>query len=371
MNMVSSALIKTAQYGAPADNMLILGENLDVLRNLSQEYLGKIQCIYLDPPYNSCQSFDLFEDQFSQEEWKTIMRERLDALWLFLSETGSIWISIDDSEFADLKVLCDTIWGRDKFLISIVRQKNKYPSSPERAIVHMHDYILVYAKNPSRIKLHSIPTEEGIISWDFPEKEWMPENILIHSSLLPPDKDISNYLYGITDPLGHTIYPPKGRCWRITQDSYDKLSDSGLIWFDQNVGFPQVKRYLNSTRTVRPTSLWKECEIGSNQEARREIFDYDMGMFFYVPKPERLLYRILSICTDPGDWVLDPFLGSGTTAAVAQKMCRKWIGIEQQREQFENLCIPRLKAVVEGKDNSSVTHITRWKGGGGFSCYSK
>ena len=136
-------LQKRVHYGEPSDNLLILGENLNVLKDIYSDYLGKIQCIYLDPPYNTCNSFHMFNDTLPQEEWESSMRTRLDVLWSFLSETGSIWISIDDSEFANLKVLCDKLWGAEHFILCIVRQKNKYPSSTDRTIVHMHDYLLL------------------------------------------------------------------------------------------------------------------------------------------------------------------------------------------------------------------------------------
>ena len=360
--------IAHSQYGTPSENMLILGENLRVLKNISDEFQGKIQCIYLDPPYNSCNSFNMFMDCLPQDEWEKTMKERLEKLWPFLCESGSIWISIDDSEFADLKVLCDKLWGRDHFILTIVRQKNKYPSSAERAIVHMHDYILVYAKDPMCVKLHDISLEDGSVVWNYPHKEWALENLLIRISALKQEQCVENYVYPVDGPSGDSIFPPKGRCWCVTQDEYKSLKDTGAIWFDANAGYPLIKRSIHQKKNVRPTSLWLESEIGSNQEARYEILKYDTGMFFYVPKPEKLLYRILSICTDPGDWVLDAYLGSGTTAAVAQKMSRRWIGIEREQEQFENICVPRLNDVIRGRDNTAVTKLTKWCGGGGFSC---
>lgn len=346
--------------------MLILGENLTVIKQLQKRFFDKIQCIYLDPPYNSCNSFSMFDDSAPQHEWEENIRRRLDALWPLLNETGSIWLSIDDSEFADLKVLCDKLWGRNHFIACIIRQKNKYPSSIVRPIVHMHDYILVYAKNPDVVKLHDIILKPDQI---YPKCGSPLENLLIWVSALKANQNVEDHIYNIKTPDGNCITPPKGRCWKVCYEQYKQLAADGAIWFDEKTLFPYIKHSVDKNRRVRPTSMWMEDEVGSNQEARYEIKRFDAGKFFYVPKPEKLLYRILSICTDPGDWVLDPYLGSGTTAAVAHKMSRKWIGIEQGHEQFFDICLKRLNSVIQGEDNTTVTEMTNWSGGGGFLCF--
>lgn len=366
MRAISSNTVdKRVNYGEPSDNLLILGENLEVLKHMNGSFHGKIQCIYLDPPYNSCNPFDMFKDLSSQDEWERIMCERLDILWPFLSETGSIWISIDDYEFADLKVLCDRLWGREHFVLCIVRQKNKYPSSVERSIVHMHDYILVYAKNPEFVKLNAISPKTNEA---FSGVEYVLENLLIWKSALGPKQDEKDHIYEILTPCSGSIIPPKERCWSLSYDQYQKLNMEGGIWFDEKTIFPYIKRPAHKNSVVRPTSIWLEDDVGSNQEARYEIRNYDAGKFFYVPKPERLIYKILSICTDSGDWVLDPYLGSGTTAAVSHKMSRNWIGIEQGKDQFFNICLPRLTDVIIGEEETVITRITNWNGGGGFQC---
>ena len=351
-------------YGTPSDNLLILGDNLKVLKHIKEDFSGRIQCIYMDPPYNSCNPFNMFDDCVSQEEWEETMSERLEILWPFLSETGSIWISIDDSEFADLKVLCDKLWGREHFVLCIVRQKNKYPSSIERPVVHMHDYILVYAKNPKSVKLHTVKAETSKAHLD---NTYMLENLLIWTSALKQGQNINEHIFEVMTPEGNSIMPPKDRCWSVTYEQYQKMRIDGMIWFDNKSIYPYIKRFAHNNRNVRPTSMWLEDDVSSNQEARYEIKKYDAGRFFYVPKPEKLLYKILSICTDTGDWVLDPYLGSGTTAAVSHKMLRNWIGIEQGQDQFFNICIPRLNDVIEGTESTIVTKLMNWDGGGGYS----
>lgn len=361
----SNAVNERVNYGVPSDNLLIFGENLKVLKQIDGSFRGKIQCIYLDPPYNSCNSFIMFKDSLSQDEWERTMSERLCTLWPFLSQTGSIWISIDDSEFADLKVLCDKIWGREHFVLCIVRQKNKYPSSVERPIVHMHDYILVYAKDPDCVKLNAISPEQSEM---FSDDKYRLENLLIWKSALDPKQDMDEHIYQIQTPSGKSITPPEERCWSVSYDNFIKLNEKGAIWFGEETVFPYIKHPVHKNNRVRPVSIWLEKDVGSNQEARFEISNYDAGEFFYVPKPERLLYMILSICTDPGDWVLDPYLGSGTTAAVSHKMSRNWIGIERGKKQFFDICLPRLQDVIMGKEGTAVTRAVNWRGGGGFQC---
>lgn len=359
---------KIEEYGNNSDNLLFFGENYVVLDSMVELYKERVQCIYMDPPYNTCNSFMCFQDNLEQDVWEKNLIERLEKLWLLLCDSGSLWISIDDSEFADLKVLCDKLWGREHFILCIVRQKNKYPSSTERTIVHMHDYILVYAKNREKVKLHEV----NLYTLDANNiHEENLENLLIWTSSLGKPQDEKDYLYPITSPRGEELFPPAKRCWRLTKSEYYDYLREGRIFFDKQSVFPYI---ITSTffksQMHRPTSLWLENLVGSNQEARYEIKKYDTGQFFYVPKPERLLFNILSICTDKGDLVLDPYLGSGTTCAVAHKMKRQWIGIEQGYEQFYNICLPRLKNVVDGNDSTIVTDLLGWKGGGGFKVIS-
>lgn len=372
MKIENMTLAKISSYGFPSEsNMLIWGENLTVLRILKKSFEKKIQCIYLDPPYNTCHSFERFDDTFSQRTWKKFMKERLLVLWQLLSDSGTVWISIDDYEYANLKILCDHLWGVNSYVTTIVREKNKYPSSPERSIVHMHDYILVYAKDLRQAKLKPTKIEDNSsFQYDKDNKMyWRPENLLIKESSLPVTEQKDTHIYEIDGGGKVKLLPPKGRCWRVTKEEFEKLRANNLIWFGSDGIFPCVKVEVKKHDYMRPQTLWTKTMASSNQDARKEIVKYDKSGRFYVPKPEKLLKMILEIATDPGDYVLDAFLGSGTTAAVAHKMHRRWIGIEKEDYQCNKLCYPRLADVVDGSETHAPYTDDEWCGGGGFSYY--
>lgn len=363
---------KINAYGVESNNSLIWGENYHVLKLLKNKYKNKIQCIYADPPYNTCQCFDGFNDSLSHRKWSRMMKKRLKLLWSFLSDTGFIWISIDDAEFGNLKLLCDKLWGKEKFVSTIVRQKNKFPSSHERPIVHMHDYILVYAKNSSKAKFNSKSLEKFMCIESINEEDslnWRPANLLIRCSSLPKSSNQSEYIFSIDTPIHGKITPPKGKCWSVNCSEYRRLLQENKIWFDGNDPFPYIKYSFSENPILLPTTMWNSDLVDTNQAARMEIAKYNSNKFFYVPKPEKLISVILEMSTNPGDFVLDPFLGSGTTAVVAQKMGRQWIGIEKEEYQCNKICFERLKDTIDGNEESSINKILHWTGGGGFSFY--
>ena len=350
-------------FGAGSENLLIHGDNLFVLPRLKHTFQGTVQCIYIDPPYNTCNEFEHFTDSLSHEEWLAMMEPRLELLWDFLSVSGSIWISIDDEECHYLKVLCDKIWGRDKFVTMIVRQKNDSPRNyKRRKIVHMQDYVLIYAKNPAQCLLREVSVNylERYFVHDS-IRDWIPDSIL---SKISDDKD-TRFFYKIITPSGKELYPPYRRQWSVMQDEFENLYHTNQLWFGVlGDEYPCRKKYIDEVETLPPTSLWTQNMVGTNQEARVELCAFNHNEFFYVPKPEKFMQMILSIATNEGDLVLDAFLGSGTTAAVATKMNRKWIGIEKG-SQCEEFCIPRLKAVIAG-DSGGISSAVGWQGGSGF-----
>ena len=191
-----SGLIQKRQVGEVTGNMLIHGDNLSVLTKLKHRYTEKIKCIYIDPPYNTCNEFEHFNDTMSHTEWINTLKPRLELLWDFLREDGTIWISIDDTECHYLKILCDELWGRQNFLTMIVRQKNDYPYNfKRRKIVHMHDYVLVYSKNIENCCVNEIPLyylDEYFVNEE--NREWIPDSILEKYNSLDGNK----YVYSIT-----------------------------------------------------------------------------------------------------------------------------------------------------------------------------
>lgn len=353
------------------DNMLIHGDNLLALKALEQEFTGKVKCIYIDPPYNTGSAFEHYDDGVEHSLWLSLMRDRLDILWKLLTPDGTIWIVIDDHEAHYLKVMCDEIFGRKSFVSSIVWE-NFYGRSNAAAISPAHNYIFVYSpmglewKNIRRL----LPRDEKSSS-----KYTNPDNDhrgpWRSGPIFAAEERHEGLMYTITTPSGRKVSPPKGSHWRMTEDIFWKLVQDGRIIFgpDGN-NVPAIKLFLSEVQSgLVPRSWWPHTEVGHSQEAKREIQALFHNVIpFDTPKPERLASRIIEIATNPGDIVLDSFLGSGTTAAVAHKMGRRWIGIELGEHCYTH-CIPRLQKVINGEDPGGITKAQNWQGGGGFRFY--
>lgn len=360
---------KEKSYGdEDTDNMLIHGDNLLALKALEQEYTGKIKCIYIDPPYNTGSAFEHYDDNLEHSTWLSLMKPRLDLLRNLLSEDGSIWISIDDTEQAYLKILCDELLGRKNFVASIVWQKRIQPDM-RAAIGAGHDYVIVYAKNISvfkqQLKLLK-QTEDQIGRYKNPDNDpngpWMSADNMAKGYR-------PNQMYEITTPSGKKYKPREGSCWRNIESVYQQLVAEGKIWFGKNGdAVPRRKTYLSEVQGIAAWTWWTNSEVGHNQEAKKEnIALFGANYAFETPKPERLLERIIYLGSDEGDIVLDSFLGSGTTAAVAHKMNRRWIGIELGDHCYTH-CKPRLEKVVDGEPGG-ISKAVGWQGGGGFKFY--
>ena len=357
-------------YGdADSENFLIHGDNLLALKSLQQDYAGRIKCIYIDPPYNTGSAFEHYDDNVEHSTWLSLIQPRLELLRSLLTDDGSIWISIDDDEQAYLKVLCDEVFGRANFMASIIWQKRTSPDM-RLALSIAHDYILVYAKNKEAFKkiVNKLPlNEEQAKNYKNPDNDprglWTSTDCTAQAGHGTKDQ-----FYTMTTPSGRIIELPSDRCWRFTKKRMDEEIREGRIWFgmDGN-GVPRKKTYLSESQGVSAWTWWSNKEVGHNQEAKKETIIFNADDVFATPKPERLLQRIVSLATNEGDLVLDSFLGSGTTAAVAHKMNRKWIGIELGEHAYTH-CIPRLKAVVDG-EAGGISKAVNWQGGGGFKVY--
>ena len=333
-------------------------------------YSGKIKCIYIDPPYNTGSAFTFYDDGLEHSTWLCMIKPRLELLWDLLKEdTGSIWISIDDTEQAYMRVLCDELFGRDKFVAQIIWQK-RYSRENREAIGDAHEYIIVYAKDPNRFKEYRnlVPmSEKQAQVYKNPNKDpkgrW--RGVPMTAQGYRP-----NQMYPITDPKGNVHYPPEGRCWSTVESEYLKLLQQGRIYFGKNNDAqPSVIRYLSEVPGVVPWTWWPSEEVGHTDSAKKEIMAlFGKSKAFDTPKPEALIERILNIATNPGDLVLDSFLGSGTTAAVAHKMRRKYIGIEMGEHAYTN-CKVRLEKVIDGEDEGGVSKEEGWHGGGGYKFY--
>jgi len=348
------------------DNLLIHGDNLLALKALEQEYAGKVRCIYIDPPFNTGQAFEHYDDGIEHSLWLSLMRERIVALKRLLKTDGSIWVHCDDNEQAYLKVMMDEIFGRSSFVATVVWQ-SRYSRSSDACLSISHNFIMVYAPDPDHWKKirNRLPrSEEQAKQYKNPDRDprgrwraipWDAPNIR------------PNLTYPIITPAGNTRMPPPGRCWSRTEDQWLEIVERGLAYFGKKGnGAPSFKQYLSEAPPIVPNTWWPHEEAGHTDEAKKEIYSlFGKKNAFATPKPERLLHRILSIATNPGDLVLDSFLGSGTTSAVAHKMGRRWIGVELGDHAVTH-CRPRLQKVVDGRDDGGCSNILSWKGGGGF-----
>jgi adenine-specific DNA-methyltransferase len=356
-------------HGDPnADNILIHGDNLLALKALEQQYAGKVKCIYIDPPYNTGSAFEHYDDMVEHSIWLTLIKQRLEILRRLLTTDGSIWISIDDNECHYLKVLCDEVFGRQNFLTTVIWEKKYAAKSDSKHLSTSHDFILVFAKSIDELTTYRLPkTSKQNDRYTNKDNDirgpWKPDNVLRN--------EFRDYAYfAVRLPSGKEVYPPPGTSWRYTKEKFAELIEDNRIWFGKDGSSrPAYKRFLSEVSdTIPSTTIWKYDEVGHNDEAKKESRVFNLDDVFATPKPERLIQRILTLATNPGDLVLDSFLGSGTTAAVAHKMGRRWIGIELGEHCYTH-CVPRLRKVVSGEDQGGISKAVDWKGGGGFKTY--
>ena len=360
-------LSNTAQ-NPKTENMLIHGDNLLALKALEPQFAGKVKCIYIDPPYNTGSAFEHYDDNLEHSQWLNLMRPRLELLRTLLAEDGSLWISLDDTEQAYCKILCDEIFGRINFVCNVIWQKKFSPSNDAKWFSDNHDFILVYAKNKESWQPNLLPRSEEMNSRyknpdNDPRGPWTSGDCSVKTYSASSD-------YPITTPSGRIVNPPAGYCWRFSKDTFSKMVEENRIWFGENGNnVPRVKRFLSEVKSgMTPLTIWPFQEVGHNQDAKKEVKAFNSTSVFDTPKPERLIERVLTLGSNPGDLVLDSFLGSGTTAAVAQKMGRRWIGIEMGDHAYTH-CKVRLDKVIAGEDPGGITKASGWQGGGGYRFY--
>lgn len=352
------------------DNILIHGDNLLGLKALEQRFAGKVKCVYIDPPYNTGSAFSTYDDGVEHSTWLNLMRPRLQLLRGLLTEDGSIWISIDDGEQAYLKVLCDEVFGRQNFVANVIWEKRYSPQNAAKWLSESHDFVLVYAKKKELWHPNLLArTDEMNARYRNPDND--PRGVWKCSdATAQAGHGTASQFYVLTAPNGKKHTLPPGRCWLYTEKvMMEKIAD-GRIWFgpDGN-NVPAVKKFLTEVKQgVSCKTIWFRDEVGDNQEAKRETKALNSEIVFDTPKPERLVQRVIQLATNEGDIVLDSFLGSGTTAAVAQKMGRRWIGIEMTDVVFSHVK-PRMDSVIAGNEKGGVTKENNYQGGGGYRFY--
>ena len=330
------------------ENLIIQGDNLQALKALLPLYGGQVKCIFIDPPYNTEQAFEHYDDKLEHAQWLTTIYPRLQLLKNLLKEDGSIWISVDDSEAHYLKVICDEVFGRENFVANVIWQKKYSPQNDAKWLSDNHDHILVYAKDKKTWRPNLLPRSAAMDSrYKNPDND--PRDVWKSSDLsVKTFSKLGNY--PIITPSGRVVTPPSSRAWSVNKEEFERLVAEDRIWFGEDgSNVPSVKKFLSEVKSGSVSlTIWPYEEVGHNQDAKKEVKLFNSDDVFDTPKPEHLIKKILTLATSKGDLVLDSFLGSGTTCAVAHKMERNYIGIEMG-EHARTHVIPRLKKVIEGE----------------------
>jgi adenine-specific DNA-methyltransferase len=390
-------------HGDPsASNLLVHGDNLAVLRELARCFAGKVRCTYLDPPYNTGRTFAEYTDARAPEEWEAMMRPRLEALRPLVADDGAVFVQIDDTQLAGLTLLMDSIFGVNNRIstVTIVRSAPTGHKAINAGPVHVSDFLLVYAKDRKKWRYRSqVRVREG---FDPAYSTWLDE----------PDAKPARWRFrplkaAVAEALGHASPREATRVLgreaftarvhahalrnarhviRFAQPRYEAIGRAAQRIVDRSREAPdrvfvleregrppfivrggnrilflrdKVREIDGRPAIVEPlTNVWDDVPFQGIAREGGVVFSRNK-------KPERLVARVLAMASDPGDLVIDPFLGSGTTAAVAHKMGRQWIGIESG-DHFTTLAEPRLRRVVDGADPTGVSQVTGFTGGGGF-----
>lgn len=389
-------------------NMLIKGDNLLVLRSLVEMFKGKpekerIKCIYIDPPYNTGNAFEKYDDNLQHSEWLTMMRDRLSLLRKLLRKDGAIIVQIDNQEFAYLKILLDETFGRQNY-VDFVTLETRTPSGYKvinPGFFNASEYLLVYANDKKQFKHKTLYKEKefedhynkyvkkinnkpenwrvlslkdvvaeklGFKSWKLGEKEMGKEALM---------DELRDFAIENADNIAALEFVGRKASQKIIDAKKQSLLKRGKVCPFSN-GSDQKTYLFNGREIVFYSKKIREIDgdmVGSIVMSNiwTDISWSGIGTeggveFKYSKKPEKLIKRVIEFCTDKGDIVFDSFAGSGTTGAVAQKMQRRWLMVEMGR-QADELIIPRLQRVMSGKDHTGITKDVNWQGGGGFKYY--
>ena len=385
--------------GVPdAGNLLVQGDNLHALKALLPHYGGRVKCVYIDPPYNTGNEGWSYndnsnapeikawlgkvvgkeaEDLSRHDKWLCMMYPRLSLLREFLTDDGAIFISIDDNEVHTLRMLCDEIFGRQNFVTTFIWQKVDSPNDNKVPITPDHEYILCYTRLPGNGDFRKLGDESVIEAYGQIDESGRRcrDRLLRKNGKNSLRSDRPTMFFKLIAPDGTEVYPihddgREGR-WSHSPVGIKKIeNEKRLIWKQRQrekdgefAWVPYAREFAPETPTrPHPTIL---LDVKTSRQAKAHHRDlFPTSEPFDTIKPEQLLERILNLCTDPGDLVLDAFAGSGTTLAVAKKMGRRWIGIEME-DHVETIIQPRMKAVIEG-EQGGISESAAWEGGGGF-----
>ncbi len=389
------------------ENRLVRGDNLAAMRWLAGDgFAGKVRLVYIDPPYNSGRTFAEYDDALSEDEWCAMMGPRIDAMRDLLAGDGALFAEIDDTMLAPLHTMLDAAFGRENRVstVTVVRSASTGHKAINRGPVNVSDFVLIYAKDRKRWRANALSKERAGYDRAYslflpnrgePLEAWRFESLRLHAcqalgfagpveARRAMGKEsltaaIERFALSHADRVVRFAQPRAAavsrearaliarsklhpsKTFRLARAGYKDMILRGgnrLLFLGDKVGVGSGGEPV----LVEPmTNVWDDVPFQGIAREGGVVFSRNK-------KPERLLERILAMGTGDGDWVLDPFLGSGTTAAVAHKMGRRWIGVEQGA-QLDTMCLPRLRRVVDGEDQTGISRARSWRGGGGFGVY--
>lgn len=376
-----------------SENMIIHGDNLEALKALLPKYEGQVKCIYIDPPYNTGKENWVYNDNvnspkirkwlgeavgkeaedFSRhDKWLCMMYPRLKLLQRLLSEDGAIFISIDDNEQANLKLICDEIFGARNFVAQVIWERAFAPINLKKHFSESHDYIICYGKDIDNLICNGLPrTEDANNRYSNPDND--PRGVWT-SSDMTVGPVVEEKLYDIIAPSGKILKPASGRCWLFTKERYEEMRKDNRLWFGETGNnMPRVKKFLSEVKQgITPMTIWKYTEVGHSQDATKELKEIFNGRaVFDYPKSVNLIKRCFELYSDKDSIILDSFAGSGTTAQAVLNLNkqdgghRKFILVEME-DYAENTTAERARRVIKGygEDKKTVEGT-----GGDFAFY--
>lgn len=349
---------------------LINADADEVLPVVADVAKGRFRAAIVDPPYNRRTRFHHYSDSAARSDWADARERQVRFLRSLLRTDGSLWMHIDDAEMHTARHMLDRVFGAANFVATIVWQKSV--SRDNRVdIATTHEYVLVYAKERRvfRTSSHRLPaTDVQLSRYKNPDGDprgpWTSGDLTAKAG---PGRRAEQF-YDFVLPSGRVVRPSSGTAWRYTRERLDELIADDRIDFGNGNKMPRLKRFLAEAEAgLVPDTWWSGEDVGTADSAKRHL----KAMFptltpFETPKPEALTERIMTIATDPGDYVIDCYAGSGTTAAVAHKMGRRFIAIEREHRTFREFTVPRLTLVDGGSDQRGASPTTSSRIGCGF-----
>ena len=347
-------------------NIFIEGDNYHALSVLNYTHKGKVDVVYIDPPYNTGSEGFRFndkivdkEDAYRHSKWLSFVSKRFSLAKNLLRNSGVIFISIDDNEFAQLKLLCDEIFGEQNFVATIIWEKKFSPQNDAKWFSDNHDYVLVYAKSKELWHPNLLPRSEvSNARYSNPDNDprgpWASGDLSVKTYS-------KEYDYPIHTPSGRTVNPPRGTCWRVSKSRFDELVADHRIWFGRNNNnVPRLKRFLSEVKGgLVPLTIWSYRDAGHTQEGRQEFLEIVKDSLFDNPKPTKLIKRILKIASDRSSIVLDYFAGSGTTGQAVLELNKEDRGSRRfilctnnENNIATEVCYPRIKNIILGYNSS-------------------